>query len=198
MCCLTLNRQLKRERPSTRWVECCLRWETCSISRVIVDNLQFEGYEVLAAYDGTSGLELAMSASVDLVLLDIMMPGMNGYNVCRRLRETGNNTPVIVLSARGEEVDKVSGLELGADDYVTKPVGVRELLARVRAVLRRTPERDLSSVRLAQCPRGRCYQSCTAPSVRRRWGGSESLGPILLAASMSTSIPKPGEVDGNR
>ena len=157
-----------------------------------------EGYEIAMATDGKETLDQVEAFTPDLVLLDIMMPGMNGYKVCRRLRETGNNTSVIVLSARGEEVDKVLGLELGADDYVTKPVGVRELLARVRAVLRRTPERDLSSVRLAQYPRGRCYQSCTAPSVRRRWGGSESLGPILLAASMSTSIPKPGEADGNR
>lgn len=112
------------------------------ISRVIVDNLNFEGYEALAAYDGPSGLEMAMTQSVDLVLLDIMMPGMNGYDVCRRLREEGRDTPVIMLSARGEEVDKVLGLELGADDYITKPVGVRELLARVRAVLRRAPVAD--------------------------------------------------------
>ncbi|MBT3346176.1 MAG: response regulator transcription factor [Gemmatimonadetes bacterium] len=107
------------------------------ISRVIVDNLNYEGYEALAAYDGSSGLKMALEPSVDLILLDIMLPGMNGYDVCRRLREAGRQTPVIMLSARGEEVDKVLGLELGADDYITKPVGIRELLARVRAVLRR-------------------------------------------------------------
>ena len=107
------------------------------ISKAIVDNLRFEGYEVLAAYDGTAGLRMALEEPVDLVLLDIMMPGMNGYDVCRHLRDAGRTTPVVMLSARGEEVDKVLGLELGADDYITKPVGVRELVARVKAVLRR-------------------------------------------------------------
>ncbi|MBT4097949.1 MAG: response regulator transcription factor [Gemmatimonadetes bacterium] len=109
------------------------------ISKVIVDNLAFEGFEAIAAFDGPSGLEMAMNDEPDLVLLDIMMPGMNGYDVCRALRQAGRDTPVIMLSARGEEVDKVLGLELGADDYITKPVGVRELMARVRAVLRRAP-----------------------------------------------------------
>ncbi len=108
------------------------------ISRAIVDNLEFEGYEVRAAFDGNGGLEMAMRGDADLILLDIMMPGMNGYDVCRRLREAGNATPVIMLTAKGEEIDKVLGLELGADDYITKPVGVRELLARVKAVLRRS------------------------------------------------------------
>lgn len=109
------------------------------ISRVIADNLSFEGYDVLQAGDGPAGLEMALGQQVDLILLDIMLPGMNGYDVCRRLREAGRATPVIMLSARGEEVDKVLGLELGADDYITKPVGVRELMARVKAVLRRAP-----------------------------------------------------------
>ena len=108
-----------------------------AISKVVVDNLEFEGYSVRVAYDGVAGLDLAMHEAVDLILLDIMMPQMNGYDVCRRLREAGRQTPVIMLTAKGEEVDKVLGLELGADDYITKPVGVRELLARVRAVLRR-------------------------------------------------------------
>ena len=109
-----------------------------AISKVVVDNLEFEGYSVRSAYDGAGGLDLALTESIDLILLDIMMPQMNGYDVCRRLREAGRQTPVIMLTAKGEEVDKVLGLELGADDYITKPVGVRELLARVRAVLRRT------------------------------------------------------------
>ncbi len=112
------------------------------IARVLIDNLEFEGYTVLAAYDGVRGLELALSAQADLILLDIMLPGMNGYDICRKLRQAGLKTPVIMLTARGEEVDKVLGLELGADDYVTKPVGVRELLARVKAVLRRTGQPD--------------------------------------------------------
>lgn len=108
-----------------------------AISRAVVDNLEFEGYVVLAAFDGAAGLRLATTETVDLILLDVMLPEMNGYDVCRRLREAGSQTPVIMLTARGEETDKVLGLELGADDYMTKPVGVRELLARVRAVLRR-------------------------------------------------------------
>ena len=111
-----------------------------AISRAVVDNLEFEGYAVQAAFDGSSGLEMALREEADLILLDVMMPGMNGYEVCRRLRENGVTIPVIMLTAKGEEVDKVLGLELGADDYVTKPVGVRELLARVKAVLRRSQQ----------------------------------------------------------
>ena len=119
------------------------------ISRAIVDNLDLEGHTVMAAFDGTSGLEKAVSERPDLILLDIVMPGLNGYDVCRRLREAGNETPVIMLTAKGEEIDKVLGLELGADDYITKPVGVRELLARVNAVLRRSeraPQTDHEKV----------------------------------------------------
>jgi len=108
-----------------------------SIARALVDNLEFEGYETLSAYEGVAGLELALSNQADLILLDLMLPGMNGYDLCRKLREAGHKTPVIMLTAKGEEIDKVLGLELGADDYVTKPVGIRELLARIKAVLRR-------------------------------------------------------------
>ena len=119
------------------------------IARVVIDNLEFEGYTVLAAYDGIQGLELALSGRADLILLDLMLPGMNGYDICRKLREEGLDTPVIMLTAKGEEIDKVLGLELGADDYVTKPVGIRELLARIRAVLRRAGRRDSESAREA-------------------------------------------------
>ena len=109
-----------------------------AIARIIADNLEFEGYEVERVGDGPAGLERALSGASDLILLDIMLPGgLNGYDICRKMRETGLNTPVIMLTAKSEEVDKVLGLELGADDYITKPVGVRELLARVKAVLRR-------------------------------------------------------------
>ena len=111
------------------------------IARVMRDNLEFEGYTVQMAHEGNGGLELALLGDADLILLDLMLPGMNGYDVCRNLREAGHQTPVIMLTAKGEEIDKVLGLELGADDYVTKPVGIRELLARIKAVLRRaTPE----------------------------------------------------------
>lgn len=106
------------------------------------DNLRFEGYQTLSAGDGRKGLALALSEAPDLILLDVMMPGMSGWDVCRELRRRGLDTPVIMLTARGEEVDRVLGLELGADDYVTKPFGLRELMARIRAVLRRPGPRQ--------------------------------------------------------
>jgi signal transduction histidine kinase/AmiR/NasT family two-component response regulator len=110
--------------------------------RGLEDNLRFEGYQTLSATDGRRGLALALSEAPDLILLDIMMPGMSGWDVCRELRAKGLDIPVIMLTARGEEADRVQGLELGADDYVTKPFGLRELLARIRAVLRRPGPRQ--------------------------------------------------------
>lgn len=101
-------------------------------------NLQREGYQTLESYDGEDGLKQALSANPDLILLDVMLPKMNGFDVCRRLREAGNNVPVIILTAREEEADKVLGLEIGADDYMTKPFSMRELIARVKANIRRT------------------------------------------------------------
>ena len=100
-------------------------------------NLQREGYEVLAAYDGQEGLDLARSEGPDLILLDVMLPGLDGFQVCEELRKTDRLTPIIMLTAREEERDRVMGLELGADDYVVKPFSVRELLARVRTNIRR-------------------------------------------------------------
>jgi len=101
------------------------------------DNFEFEGYQVISAPDGVAGLERALSESPDLVILDVMMPRMSGLDVCKQLKAKKPAIPVIMLTARGQEVDKVVGLELGADDYVTKPFSIRELLARVKAVLRR-------------------------------------------------------------
>jgi two-component system alkaline phosphatase synthesis response regulator PhoP len=109
-----------------------------SILVALEDNLRLEGYEVESAADGTKGLALACEKRHDLILLDIMLPGMNGFDLCRRLRQDGISTPILMLTAKGQEVDKVLGLELGADDYVTKPFSPRELLARVKAILRRT------------------------------------------------------------
>jgi len=100
-------------------------------------NLVDEGYDVAWASDGGEGLRRALEDAPDLVILDIMLPGMNGLEVCRALRQQKANIPVIMLTAKGEEVDKVVGLEIGADDYMTKPFSVRELLARIRAHLRR-------------------------------------------------------------
>ena len=101
------------------------------------DNFEFEGYEVITAPDGVAGLERALNESPDLVVLDVMMPRMSGLDVCKQLKAKRPSVPIIMLTARGQEVDKVVGLELGADDYVTKPFSIRELLARVKAVLRR-------------------------------------------------------------
>jgi two-component system alkaline phosphatase synthesis response regulator PhoP len=102
------------------------------------DNFEFEGYEVITAQDGIEGLERALEESPDLVVLDVMMPRMSGLEVCKQLRAKRASIPIIMLTARGQEIDKVVGLELGADDYVTKPFSIRELLARVKSVLRRT------------------------------------------------------------
>jgi DNA-binding response OmpR family regulator len=101
------------------------------------NNLEIEGYEVEVAKDGAKGLARARAAKPDLVVLDLMLPGMDGFRVLRSLREEGQGMPVLILTARGEEADKVRGLRLGADDYVTKPFGVLELLARIEALFRR-------------------------------------------------------------
>jgi two-component system, OmpR family, alkaline phosphatase synthesis response regulator PhoP len=108
-----------------------------SISLGLRMNLEAEGYEVEVAADGDDGLSRASSGGVDLVILDVMLPKVNGFEIVRRLRAKHATVPVIMLSARGAEMDKVMGLELGAEDYITKPFGLAELLARVKAVLRR-------------------------------------------------------------
>ena len=102
------------------------------------DNLEFEGYRVRTEGDGTAGLKAWVENAFDCVILDVMLPGLSGFDVLKKAREKGLSTPVIMLTARGEEIDRVLGLELGADDYVTKPFSLRELLARVKAVLRRS------------------------------------------------------------
>ena len=117
-----------------------------NIVDILSFNLSKEGYETLEAYDGEAGLQLALEQNPDLILLDLMLPKMNGFDVCRSLRRENRSTPVIMLTAREEETDKVLGLELGADDYMIKPFDSKELVARVKAVLRR-------------------YQAVPAPSV---------------------------------
>jgi DNA-binding response OmpR family regulator len=108
-----------------------------SILMALKDDLTIEGYAVTTATDGETGFAAACEKRYDLLILDIMLPGMDGFDVCKKLREKGVTTPIIMLSARGQEIDRVLGLELGADDYVTKPFSPRELLARVKALLRR-------------------------------------------------------------
>jgi DNA-binding response OmpR family regulator len=105
-------------------------------------SLEAEGYEVEGAEDGTRGLELARSCGADLIVLDLMLPGIDGYTLLKKLRDGGVDVPVLILTARGEEADKVFGFRLGADDYVTKPFSLSELLARVQAILRRAKSAD--------------------------------------------------------
>jgi DNA-binding response OmpR family regulator len=108
-----------------------------SILRGLKDNLEYEGYTVMEERNGIKGLKLALEKKTDLLLLDIMLPGMNGYEICRRLKKEKPKLPIIMITARGSEIDKVSGLDTGADDYVTKPFSIPELMARIRSVLRR-------------------------------------------------------------
>jgi DNA-binding response OmpR family regulator len=108
-----------------------------AILRGLADNLGCESHDVLTAGDGESGYALARSRNPDLILLDLMLPRMSGYELCRKLRAENVATPIVMLTARGDEADRIVGLDLGADDYITKPFSVRELLARIRAVLRR-------------------------------------------------------------
>jgi DNA-binding response OmpR family regulator len=138
--------------------------DDAAIRRGVVDALRFHGYEVAEAADGSDGLTRALGPDYDLLLLDLVLPGRDGLEILREVRLAFPTLPVIVLTARGEEADRVSGLKLGADDYVVKPFGIRELLARVEAVMRRSPER----------PR---------PAVVLRFGGGEAdlaTGEVVL------------------
>jgi DNA-binding response OmpR family regulator len=108
------------------------------------DNLEFEGYSIDLAADGKEGLEKIKNNKYDLIILDVMLPFMSGFDICKEARNFGVKTPIIMLTAKGEEIDKVLGLEFGADDYVTKPFGLRELLARIKAILRRVPPKSIA------------------------------------------------------
>ena len=120
-----------------------------NIVDILSFNLEREGYNTLEAYDGPTGLQLALEQNPDLILLDLMLPGLNGFDVCRKIRDSGSSIPIIMLTAREEEEYKVLGLELGADDYITKPFSMRELLARVKANIRRG---DMLAAAAAQAP----------------------------------------------
>lgn len=112
-----------------------------SMVRALRDALEYHGYIVKTAQDGEAGLRLAEQEQPDLIVLDVMLPGMDGFDTCRLLRKRGISVPILMLTARVEEVDKVVGLEIGADDYITKPFSTRELVARVKAHLRRSTEK---------------------------------------------------------
>ncbi len=107
------------------------------------DNFELEGFQVDSARDGEKGLKKILDGNYDIIILDVMLPNLSGFEVCKRVRKKGDNTPIILLTARGEEIDKVLGLELGADDYITKPFSIRELIARIKAVLRRKDDAEL-------------------------------------------------------
>ncbi len=108
--------------------------------RGLQDNLEFDDYQVDCAQDGISGQKKILENEYDLILLDVMLPHISGFDICKNIRKKGIQTPIILLTAKAEEIDKVRGLELGADDYITKPFSLRELLARIKAVLRRTSD----------------------------------------------------------
>ncbi|MEZ4483144.1 MAG: response regulator transcription factor [Syntrophotaleaceae bacterium] len=146
----------------------------------LIDLLEGEGYLVQAAADGNAALQLSEGQCFDLALLDIMMPGRNGYDVCRELRRSQPQLAIIMLTAKGEEIDKVLGLELGADDYITKPFGVHELRARIAAVLRRSR-------------RGQPAENAELPATST-WGRPSSTDEPIVAASVSgTSRSPPGK-----
>ncbi len=129
---------MMKEKPVILVVE-----DDAAVRQGIVDALSFSGYEVISAADGREGMEQALKASYQLLLLDLVLPHFSGFEVLEALRKERPGQPVIILSARGEEADRVKGLTMGADDYVVKPFSVREMLARVDAVLRRSSEREV-------------------------------------------------------
>ena len=124
--------------------------------RGLQDNLEFEGYEVDLAEEGKTGLEKIQKNKYDLILLDVMLPHISGFDICKTVRKEGIYTPIILLTAKGEEIDKVRGLELGADDYITKPFSLRELIARIKAVLRRTESAQPDNAN-DECTIGKLY-----------------------------------------
>ena len=146
--------------------------DDAAIRRGLVDILRFEGFETMEAADGDEGREMALRRPYDLMLLDLVLPGRDGLRILEELRASRPTTPVIILTARGDEADRVRGLRLGADDYVVKPFSVKELVARVEAVLRRSPERP-SDVRTVPVPGGEADLS--RREVRFADGGREEL-----------------------
>ena len=141
-------------RSTERAASVLLVEDDAALARGLAHNLEYEGYAVLSAGDAESALALLEGREVDLIVLDVMLPRMSGLDLCRALRADQVVTPIVMLTARGEEADRVLGLELGADDYVTKPFSVPELLARIKAVLRRTrpeePEPDRCAFGMAE------------------------------------------------
>lgn len=138
------KKDLHSERPASRKVVLIVEDEPAMI-RLLKDNFLYEGYDISVAKDGEAALEMALNRSPDLILLDIMLPKLDGLSVCRELRERGLRTPILMLSVRDLEQDKITGLKIGADDYLTKPFSVKELMARAEAVLRRADRRSFDT-----------------------------------------------------
>ena len=156
------------------------------IATIIDFNLKRSGFDTLMAYDGPTGLKLALENAPDLILLDVMLPGMDGFEICRRVREK-SQVPIIMLTAREEESDKILGLELGADDYVTKPFSNRELIARIKANMRR--------FRQPRYRRKRQMPVWVCPSPRRTPRPIRTVNPSICRCvsltSCRTSLPNP-------
>lgn len=157
-----------------------------NIRELVIYNLEQNGYRAVWAEDGETGLTLARSERPDLILLDIMLPGKDGYDICRELRASGDGTPIIMLTAKAEEIDKVLGLEFGADDYVSKPFSVRELMSRIKAVLRRAPA---GSERLALAEQ-------LAPAGVAAWGGASETGGTAGTSGRATKTGERESVSG--
>ncbi len=170
--------------------------DDAAIRRGLVDALRFGGFEPLDASNGADGLDLALHASFDLALLDVVLPGADGLEILRAIRAARPTTPVIMLTARGDENDRVRGLSLGADDYVVKPFSVRELLARIEAVLRRSPERPSDVARLTL---GEIEIDFEERAVSKRDGSRETLtemeaGVLRYLAQNSGRVVARGEL----
>jgi two-component system alkaline phosphatase synthesis response regulator PhoP len=133
----TSHEPARNEKSKTRKTRILIVEDEPAMVAGLRDNFEYEGYDVISADNGIEGLERALGDDPDLVVLDVMMPRLSGLDVCKQLKARKPSLPIIMLTARGQEIDKVVGLELGADDYVTKPFSIRELMARVKAVLRR-------------------------------------------------------------
>jgi DNA-binding response OmpR family regulator len=152
-----------------------------AMSVALRDGFEYEGYAVTVAKDGEAGLHCATTAAPDLILLDVMLPKMTGLDVCKRLRTGGSAVPIIMLTARGQEIDKVLGLRQGADDYVTKPFGFMELMARVEAVLRRCPYGNGAPAPQAPDGNGRIGDVTIDFKACEAWKGGQGGQPIDLS-----------------
>ena len=142
------------------------------------DNFEYQGYEVAVASDGLQAVESALHELPDLILLDVMLPKLNGFDVCRRLRREGLSTPIIMLTARGQETDKIVGLEIGADDYVTKPFSIKELLARVGALLRRA---EVNNASVKTAPPATVYRFGDVEIDFKNYRAAKSEEPLALS-----------------